>query len=152
MAFISYENSTNQAMKEGDYECVLRVCEIGATRAGTECIICDFMVRNDVEQENQNRHVFKRFYRDEEGRWPAEKIGKMANALGVEKGSSFELVDLVGLCCILHVKPYTPPDGGDTRDSIFYFAPTKVGQMLVPGSRDHELLDVTEDVNDELPF
>lgn len=152
MPFISYQNSpTNNTMREGDYECILKECGIGYTQTSKiECINCKFVVRDDVEQAYQRKCIFKRFYRNDKGEWPMEKIGKMANALGIEKDSSFELADLVGLCCILHVRPWAP-DGGEPRDTITYYAPTKAGQMIL-GAANTELQDVTEEEADELPF
>lgn len=154
MPFTSCVNTpANNSMREGDYECILKKCEVGRTKtSGIECIDCDFVVREDVIQDYQRKHIFKRFYRDNNGKWPMEKIGKMANALGVEQGSSFELADLVGLCCILHVKPWTPPDSLEPRDTILYFAQTKFGQMISGNASNTEMQDVTAEVDDELPF
>lgn len=153
MPFMSYENTpTNSTMIEGDYEVVLNKCARDYTKTQLECIICDFLVRTDVQQAYQGKHVFKRFYRDEAGKWPVEKIGKMANALGVENGNSFELADLVGLCCIIHVKPFTPP-GGEPRDVILFYAPTAAGQLMSGGATANQgMQDVTDEVDDDLPF
>lgn len=123
MAWTSYENSGG-VMAEGDYEVICLRCEQGETKTGIPCIKFDFLVRSDVEQKYQKKHVFKSFFQDENGEWPREKIGKYANALGIPKGESFELADLERRCCILHMRPYTGNDGV-TRDSICWTAATK---------------------------
>ena len=84
-------------MKAGDYECYLKSCGYSVTKNGNECIKFDFVVREDVEQEYQKKHIFKNFWPDRDtGEYDADKIGKYANALGIEPGTDFELDDLVG--------------------------------------------------------
>ena len=151
MAFKSYENDGG-LMLEGDYECILvKCCETTTRTTGLPVIAFDFQVRSDVEQKYQRKHIFKNFYQDENtGDWPTEKIGKYANALGIPKGEEFELEDLVGRCCILHMKPYAGSDGVQ-RDAIFYTAPSKAGQAVqsVPAAAPSDY----EEVEDEdLPF
>ena len=151
MAFKSYENDSG-LMIEGDYECILvKCCETTTKTTGRPVIVFDFQVRQDVEQKYQRKHIFKSFYQDRETyAWPEEKIGKLANALGVPKGEAFELADLVGKCCILHMKPFTGNDGV-TRDTIFYSMPTKAGQAVQSASA--SLPEGYEEVDDEdLPF
>lgn len=117
-------------MPEGDYEVIcLQAVETSTKTSGLPVIKLDFQVRSDVEQAYQRKHIFKNFYQDDNGQWPGEKIGKLANALGIPKDESFELADLEGRCCILHMKPFTGNDGVE-RDSIYFAAPTKAGQMV----------------------
>lgn len=128
MGFKSVEN-TGGLMAEGDYEVICLVAKEGETKGGTPVIKFDFQVRSDVEQKYQRKHVFKSFYRDEEtGEWPADRIGKYANSMGIPKGEEFELADLEGKCLILHMRPFKGQDGVE-RDSIAWTAPTKAGQI-----------------------
>lgn len=151
MAFKAYENDGG-LMIEGDYEVIcLKAVETTTRTTGAPVIALDFQVRSDVEQKYQRKHIFKNFYMDSHtGEWPMEKIGKMANALGIEKGEEFELSDLVGRCCILHMKPFEGQDGVK-RDAIFYAKHTKTGQavnVLEAGSAD----GFEEVTDEELPF
>ena len=151
MAFKSYENDGG-LMTEGDYEVVLVKCVETTTKtSGMPVIAFDFQVRSDVEQKYQRKHIFKSFYQDRDTfEWPMEKIGKLANSLGVPKGEEFELEDLVGRCCILHMKPFAG-NGGVQRDAIFYSAPTKAGQLVQSAPISGE--PGYEEVEDEdLPF
>lgn len=149
--FHSVENDGG-LMKEGDYEVVLVKCEEGLTKTTqTPVIGFDFVVRSDVEQAYKKKHIFKSFYMDEEtNAYPADKIGKLANALGVPKGEGFDLADLVGQCCILHMKPFKGNDGVE-RDAIFYSKQTKAGQM-VQTPDPSTASGYTEVEDEDLPF
>ena len=153
MGFKSVENNGG-VMAEGDYEVICLKAEETETKGGTPVIKLEFQVRSDVEQKYQRKHIFKSFFRDDDtGEWPAEKIGKYANSMGIPKGMDFELRDLCGRCLILHMRPYKPKDGGEERDSIAWTAPTKAGQYgAAPAENSlagsgYELVD-----DSEIPF
>lgn len=148
MAFKSYENvGSDGTMLEGDYEVQVVNCRETLTRTtATPCIEFDFVVRSDVEQRYKRKHIFKNFFQNDEGGWPVEKIGKIANALGIPQNQEFELGDLVGLCCILHIKPYKRQDG-TMVDTIYYAKSTEAGQLVQMASN-----DFTEVDDEELPF
>lgn len=137
-------------MPEGDYEVIcLQTVETTTKTSGLPVIKMDFQVRSDVDQAYQRKHIFKNFFQDDNGQWPGGKIGKLANALGIPEGETFELADLEGRCCILHMKPYTGNDGVE-RDSIFYSMPTKAGQMVQAAPTAAQGYEEVE--NEELPF
>ena len=151
MAFKAYENDGG-LMSEGDYECILVRClETTTKSSGIPVILFDFQVREDVEQKYQRKHIFKSFYQDRETfAWPTEKIGRLANALGIPKGEEFELEELVGKCCILHMKPIQGNDGV-TRDTVFWSAATKAGQAVqTPVAQVPAWFEQVDD--DETPF
>lgn len=147
MNFKSVENDGG-LMKPGDYEVYVKSCAESITKSGNECIAFDFVIRADVEQPYQNKHVFKNFYRDSTGEYDAVKIGKYANALGIEKGQDFELSDLVGRNCILHIEHFTGNDG-ITRECIYYTAKSKADAFVAPAPTFDELPDEDDDA---LPF
>ena len=153
MAFKAYENDGG-LMAEGDYEVIcLKACETTTKTTGIPVIAFDFQVRGDVDQKYRRKHIFKKFYQEngEAGAWPFKKIGKLANALGIPKGEAFELEELTGRCCILHIRPFKGNDGVE-RDSIFYAARTKVGQA-VQAIGDQRQENGYEEIDDEdLPF
>lgn len=148
MAFKSYENvGSDGTMLEGDYEVQLVGCRETCTRTSQiPCIEFDFVVREDVEQRYKRKHIFKNFFKEKNGAWPVEKIGRLANALGIPQNQEFELADLVGMCCILHIKPYKRQDGS-MIDSIYYAKSTEAGQLVQTASN-----NFTEVDDEELPF
>lgn len=151
MSFKSYENSGG-LMAEGDYEVIcLQAVETSTKNTGSPVIHFDFQVRSDVEQKYQRKHIFKNFYEENDtaGAWPFEKIGKLANALGIAKGEEFELDELAGRCCILHMKPFKGADGVE-RDAIFYAKPTEAGQMVQSAPADTAGYEEVEE--EDLPF
>ena len=148
MKFTSVKNDGGGLMKEGDYEVILVRCEETTTKTSNLPVIAfDFQVRQDVEQPYQRKHIFRNFYQDSlSGKWPMDKIGKLANSLGITEEEDFDLEDLVGRCCILHMKPFTGQDGV-TRDTVYWSAPTKVGQMIQEPAG-----SFTEVEDEEIPF
>lgn len=150
MSFKSCENTGGGVMPEGDYEVIcLQAVETNAKTTGYPMIKFDFQVRSDVEQAYQRKHIFQNFFRDANDQWPDEWIGKFAYALGIPKDESFELADLEGRCCILHVYPYTDKNGVE-RDRIRYSAPTKAGQMVQAAPTAAQGYEEVDD--DEIPF
>jgi len=149
MGFRSVENNGG-LIAEGDYEAICLFAREGETKGGYPVIKFDFKIRTDVEQKYQNKHVFKNFYKDDStGEWPLDKIGKYANSMGIPKDELFELSDLEGKCLILHMKPYKGQDGVE-RDSIFWTAPTKAGQIeTVSPVREDGFIQVD---SDEVPW
>lgn len=136
-------------MEEGNYEVILKDAKYTHTQSGIPCIFFDWVVRNDIEQKYKNKHIFKRYYQDDEGNWPADKLSKAAIALGVPEGADFDVDDLVGKTCRLHIKPYTLKDGR-VVDSITNYTPSE-GEQLVQtvGKHGNEFVQVDEE---ELPF
>ena len=126
MAFTAVENNDgNGLMKEGEYEVFVKDAKITRTKtSGLECVAFEFVVRDDVEQPYQRKHIFKNFYRDDNGNWPLEKIGKYASSMGVKAGDEFELQDLWGANLIVVIKHYTGSDGTE-RECVFYTKPTQ---------------------------
>lgn len=148
--FKSVENNGG-LMAEGDYEVYVKDCCESVTKGGNDCIKFDFVVRSDVEQPYQGKHIFKNFYPDRDtGAYPEAKIGRYANALGIEKGQEFELYDLIGCSCIVHISHFTGDDG-ETRECIYYSAKSKIEPYMdvIAPAPEFDELDV---LDGELPF
>lgn len=151
MGFISME-ADSDLMRKGEYEVYVKDCGFSETKAGTECIKFEFVVRSDVEQPYQNKHKFKQFYRDRDsGRWPVEKIGKYANALGIPIGQDFELDDLIGLNCIMVIGHYQDERSGETKDCIYFLKQSKVASYLNAVSQPSGFTEIGYD-DGEPPF
>lgn len=151
MAFKAVENDGG-LMKKGDYEVYVKSCGYSTTKGGNECIAFDFVVRADVEQEYKNKHMFKNFYKNHEtGEYDLDKLGKYANALGIEKGQDFELEDLVGRNCLAHISHFTGDDGV-TRECIYYVATSKVNPYIGEAPDGSDIIPDEELNDDSLPF
>lgn len=148
--FTAYEND-NGLMAKGEYECYVKDCKETTTKTGKQVIAFDFVVRNDVEQAYKNKHIFKNFYLDEAtGQYPEKKIGKYANALGIEKGASFDLPDLIGRCCVVVITHFTTDDG-ETRDCIYYLKSSDAEPLMQSAPASEDFTSFDED-DEDLPF
>ena len=119
--------NTQDCMAEGDYEAVLLKCEDKTTDMGYELIAFDFKIREDVEQAYQNKRFFYNVYKESDGSLTEKnmgKLGRLANALGIPNDAEFDLPDLLGKCCILHLRPWTN-DKGVTKDTLYYAKKTE---------------------------
>ncbi len=142
----------NSPMKEGNYELLLKEAKYTKTKSGIPCIFFDWVVRDDVEQAYKKKHIFKRYYQDDEGNWPADKLCRAAYALGVPEGADFDVDDLAGRCCRAHIKPFTYKNGDGaarTIDSITSFTASEAGQLVQTIGRDEEYENVEAE---DLPF
>lgn len=154
MGFKSVKNDGGM-MKPGDYEVFVKECGYSVTKNGNDCIKFDFVVRDDVEQEYQKKHIFKNFYPSREtGEYDADKIGKYADSLGIEPGQDFDLDDLIGRNCILHIGRFVGNDGVE-RECIQYTKRSKTDSFVqtVPSSAS-EFQKISEDeyTDEDLPF
>ena len=151
MNFTSVENKQEYSiyMVEGDYEAQLIKAEEKTSQSGSTYLSFEFVVREDVEQRYKKKHVWRSYFKDESGEYNADRIGKLISALGVPVGVNIEIEDLVGRCCIIHVKPYTSTKTGKTSDSIMWYAKTKAGQLI---KSFEEFTEVKEDEEEGLPF
>lgn len=145
MAFIAVENTnSNGLMKEGEYEVTCKSAKFDVTPSDKEVVNFDFVVRSDVDQPYQRKHIFKSFYKDDKGDYPVEKIGKYAASMGFEPGKEFELEEMAGCNCIVVIKHFTGNDGVE-RECIFYTKPTE--HPIEVGK-----LEPIENDDDDLPF
>lgn len=78
------------AIKDGSYEVVVNRASEEATPGGAEYIELDLIVRNDVDQEYKNKHIFAKI-------WKAKKTNKynegtimaVADALQLKDGTTY---------------------------------------------------------------
>lgn len=150
MGFKSIKNDGGM-MKPGDYEVYVKSCSYATTQSGNECIKFEFVVRDDIAQDYQKKHVFKNFWPNRDtGLYPADKIGKYADSLGIEPGTVFELEDLIGCTCILHIGRFTGQDGTE-RECIQYTARSQAAPLIQAApTNTFNVMDGDDDT--DLPF
>lgn len=77
-------------IKDGTYEVVVNKAVENATKSGAEFIDIDLIVRNDVDQPFQNKHIFAKIWKAKAtGNYNEGMIMAIAQALGLEDGKTY---------------------------------------------------------------
>jgi Protein of unknown function (DUF669) len=75
-------------LPEGEYEVFISEIDVTTTSNGNECLVVNYTVRDDVEQEGKGQKIrFDRFTNTETAHWRYHALNK---ALNVEPGFSVE--------------------------------------------------------------
>lgn len=81
-------------IKDGTYEVVVNKAVENATPSGAEFIDIDLIVRNDVDQPFQNKHIFAKIWKAKAtGKYNEGMIMAIAQALQLEDGKSYNGFD-----------------------------------------------------------
>ncbi|MCD5070374.1 DUF669 domain-containing protein [Enterococcus hirae] len=81
-------------IKDGTYEVVVNKAVENATPSGAEFIDIDLIVRNDVQQQFQNKHIFPKIWKAKAtGKYNEGMIMAIAQALQLEDGKSYNGFD-----------------------------------------------------------
>lgn len=81
-------------IKDGAYEVVVNKAVENATKSGAEFIDIDLIVRNDVDQPFQNKHIFPKIWKAKAtGKYNESMIMAIAQALQLEDGKSYNGFD-----------------------------------------------------------
>ena len=91
-----YQKSEYGLVNEGIYEMNLTV-SLKQSKTGKNYISLDWKIRDDVEQEGQNRHVFESVWEDKDnpGTFSMTKLSKILSIQGEEGNYHFEDIDEV---------------------------------------------------------
>ena len=80
-------------IKAGEYEALIVNVEQRTAKSGTESINVEFVLRNDVQQEYQNKHVWMDVWRTqktiENGQY-TRNINTISKVAGIQNGQKFE--------------------------------------------------------------
>ena len=122
---------------------------------GKKRIVIDYVVRNDVQQEKQNAHLWDEQY-------PSRETGKYHNgilmgkikALGIQEGKSYEsldamLKDLIGKTAKVTVK--LDEYNGKVRPKVRFTNPTEFPNVQHEWKNKPEIA-ATQIEEDDLPF
>lgn len=132
MAFTTDFSNVNEyaEFKAQDYEMVVvdaREEEYG--QEGKKRITIEFVVRNDVDQEKKNAHLWDSHYKGREtGKYNMDIIMGRAKALGFEEGKEYQtleafLKDFVGRTARVRVK--LEEYNGNENPRVHFLNPTK---------------------------
>lgn len=83
---------------DGEYEVVVSEVEENVTPGGTEYIQFDLIIRNDVDQPHQNKHIFHKVWRSKEtGKYNMRVFNTIGKACRLQNGKTYnslqELLD-----------------------------------------------------------
>lgn len=124
------------AIKDGSYEVVVNRASEEATPSGAEYIELDLIVRNDVEQEYKNKHIFAKI-------WKAKKTNKynegtimaIADALQLKDGTTYNsfaelLADFVLKTAYVTVKTEESQDKKYKNVNVNYWDKSKIKGVM----------------------
>jgi hypothetical protein len=152
---------------DGDYEVVVNRCSEGATPGGAEYIEFDLIIRNDVDQQHKNQHIFPKVWKAKEtGKYNMKTFNTIGKACKLQNGKAYKslqelLDDYVMKTAIVNVKNETSEYNGNTYENtnVKYWTLSKINGPLKHQFKVKENMTVSDmmssgiDIQDEdLPF
>lgn len=121
MAFSTdYDNLGSGMLPEGDYECIVVSASQGFTKGSTENFTANMVIREDVPQEYQGKHIFHTIWPKNEPTADDMKVDglsfkqimQLARGAELPNGKSYETLDelgndLVGRCVKVTIEHQT---------------------------------------------
>ena len=113
-------------VKDGNYEVIVKAAYEDATKGGAEFINIDFVIRNDIEQEFKNSHIFHKLWKKKaDGKYNFGMMMALAKNLRMQDGKKYNnlqefLDDFVGKVCKVRVanEKSTSADGSKTYENL----------------------------------
>lgn len=124
------------AIKDGSYEVVVNRASEEATPSGAEYIELDLIVRNDVDQEFKNKHIFAKVWKAKAtGKYNEGTIMAIADALNLKDGAtynSFEelLADFVLKTAFVTIKTEESSDKKYKNTNVTYWDKTNTKGVM----------------------
>ena len=134
-------------IKKGSYESVIEKMELKSAKNETRTLAITYRIRDDIEQEAQNRLVFENIWLGSQ--FHQKRIENLLYAVNSPKDKEFNSIEeVMGYCqgkkVIINVDIYFDEFYNDERNKVSF-----VKQTAHPDKK----LDTTVEVNDEeLPF
>ena len=155
-----FQKSEYGLVDEGIYEMNLKV-SLKTSKNGKDYISLDWRIRDDVEQENQGRHVFEAIFekKDQPGTFHDEKLTKILSVQGKEGRYHFDDIDEVlqfingwNVRCGVKIGE---PDEYKTEEYnfiSFYSATKNPTQTLTTNVEKTKTVNQVDIPDDDLPF
>ena len=113
-------------VKDGNYEVIVKAAYEDATKGGAEFINIDFVIRNDIEQEFKNSHIFHKLWKQKaDGKYNFGMMMALAKNLRMQDGKKYNnlqefLDDFVGKVCKVRVanEKSVSKSNGQTYDNL----------------------------------
>lgn len=127
MLFTVNHNEANDLISEGEYAVFVKEMEEVKSKSGKDMIKIVLVVRDDVPQKHQKRHIYKYLFKDNQtGLYKKTEFQKISKALALAQGKSYATLDewfqdCVGKVCI--VKILHNEYNGNTSESVTKWIP-----------------------------
>lgn len=84
-------SNTNALIPEGEYECFIRDVVNAVSKNGVNHLSARLIIRNDIEQEYQNKYIFYDIWKNKAtGEYNEQKFNELGKAAKIENGKSYE--------------------------------------------------------------
>lgn len=151
--------STSGLMKPGEYECIVTDIRESATKGGTPYVSVDLVVRNDVEQEYRNKHIWDSLWLSEKAApISAKKINAIDKALKMPEAEYADYTEWGQACagkpCRIRVSIQPARDGYEARERIDWYRETtapEVAHVWKAKPQPNEAFTPVK-ADDDLPF
>lgn len=111
-------------IKDGKYEIVVNRANEDATQGGTEYAELDLIIRNDLEQQHKNQHIFHKVWKAKAtGKYNMRMFNTMGKACQLQNGKQYNsmdelLQDFVGKAAVVTVKNEESEYNGQTYQNL----------------------------------
>lgn len=79
---------------DGTYEVVVSRANEDATKNGAEFINFDYIIRNDINQQYKNSHIFHKIWKAKDtGKYNRGQVMNLAKAFGLQDGKEYQSFD-----------------------------------------------------------
>ena len=109
---------------DGYYEVVVNRCNEDATPGGAEYTEFDLIIRNDIDQPNQNKHIFHKVWKSKaDQKYNMKQFNTIGKACQLQNGKSYSsfndlLNDFEGKTALVFVKNETSEYNGKTYENL----------------------------------
>ena len=141
--------------KEQDYEMIVFDAKEDTNKNGKKRIVIDYVVRNDVQQDKQNSHLWDEQYPSKDtGKYHIGVLMGKVKALGIQEGKSYAsldalLKDMIGRPAKIRVK--LEEYNGNHYSKVRYTNATNFPNIAHQW-KEANPATVTEIQEDDLPF
>lgn len=81
-------------VKDGMYEVIVNIAAEKSTPSGAEYVEVDLIIRNDIQQEHQNQHIFHKIWKKKDtGKYNLQAFNTLGWAFKLQEGKNYNGID-----------------------------------------------------------
>ena len=121
---LNHDDVFNPSVPDGEYEVVIKSVEENVTQNGAEYCQFDLVIRNDIDQTNQNNHIFHKVWRTKAtGEYNPKSFNVIGKAAVLPNGKNYSSMqelfqDFIGRPVRVRVKNETSEHNGQTYENL----------------------------------